>query len=162
MRRLDSINLNGHTVTGNRADVWNNGQLFLSLNSGGEQAITALPGTGPGTINYGSYNGVFMSAPVVPTDNYILTIFDGRAPVYVNKGSGVGVTLPKTFPKGYKAVVIQQGAGQITFSPESGATLHGLSSATKTSGQYARATLEIISNTDGASAVWTLAGDVSP
>ncbi len=116
MRRMDAINLNGHTVTGNRADVWNNAQMFLSLNSGGEQPITALPGTGPGTINYGSYNGVFMSSPVVPTDNYTLTVFDGRAPVYVNKGTAVTVTLPKTFPRGYSSIVYQQGAGHGVFA----------------------------------------------
>lgn len=162
MRRLDAISLNGHTVTGKKADVWNNGQIFLSLNSGGEQPISALPGSLPATIDYGSFNGAVMAAPNVQTDSYTLLQADGRRETYLNKATGVTVTLPKTMVQGFTAPITQQGAGQITYAAESGATLHSLSSANKSTGQYGRAIATVLSNSDGQSAVWTLSGDIVP
>lgn len=76
-------------------------------------------------------------------------------------GSGITITLPKNLPAGFVCMVEQSGAGQVTFSAASGASLVNRQSHTKTAGQYALTTLYVRNNIDGISAVWLLAGDTT-
>lgn len=79
----------------------------------------------------------------------------------VNSGSGVTLTLPNDLPVGFSFLVEQAGAGQVTFSAASGATLVNRQSFTKTAGQYANVSVYVRSNTNNVSAIWLLAGDAA-
>jgi hypothetical protein len=80
----------------------------------------------------------------------------------LTSASAVTVTLPNSLPVGFSVTVIQAGAGQVTFSPASGATLRHRQSHTKTAGQYAMVTLVVRANAGGSSADYVLAGDTNP
>lgn len=55
----------------------------------------------------------------------------------------------------------QMGAGAVTFSAGSGATLRSRGSKYKTAGQYAQMYGEVLNNSNGSSAEWVLAGDLT-
>lgn len=84
---------------------------------------------------------------------------------YVNKtiqctnAGAVTLTLPNSLYVGFKCRVIQYGAGQVTFTPASGAFRRNRSSFTKTAGQYAVCALEVVANSGGAAAEYILSGD---
>lgn len=86
---------------------------------------------------------------------------------YVNKtitftnASAVAFTLPNDLYVGFKCRVIQYGAGQVTFTPASGATRRNRSSHTKSAGLYAVCTLEVVSNSGGTAAEYILSGDTA-
>lgn len=73
-------------------------------------------------------------------------------------GTAVTVTLPNNLPAGWNCVWRQVGAGQITFSPASGATLDHFLDHTKSAGQKSEGTLAVDENTDSSSAVYYLGG----
>jgi hypothetical protein len=78
-----------------------------------------------------------------------------------DNGGAVTVTLPKTAPIGFVCEGMQIGAGQVTYSAQSGATLINRQSQFKIAGQGGVVSLRVISNSDGNSAVWVLAGDTA-
>lgn len=77
-------------------------------------------------------------------------------------GSAVTMILQKTNPVGWwcDVVLYESGAGPVTFSPETGATLIAKSSHTKLSALNGRVRLEVVANA-GNAAVWLLSGDTS-
>lgn len=75
-------------------------------------------------------------------------------------GTGVAVSLPANLPEGYSICLIQGGAGQITFSAGSGATVNQADGYTKSRTQYAAVTALVMSNPTGAAGVWLLLGDM--
>jgi hypothetical protein len=75
-------------------------------------------------------------------------------------GSAVAVTLPNSIEQGFSAIFCQAGAGKITFSAASGATLNNRLGLSKTAGQWAEVSLTVDNNSGGSSAVWVLSGDV--
>lgn len=86
---------------------------------------------------------------------------------YVNKtiittnASAVTLTLPNSLYVGFQCRVIQYGAGQITFTPASGAFRRNRQSHTKAAGQYAVCALEVVANSGGAAAEYVLSGDTA-
>lgn len=84
----------------------------------------------------------------------------GRVIDHVN-GSAITVTLPNSAPVGFCVTYVQAGAGQITFSAASGASLRNRQSHTKTAGQWAGVTLYVRSNAGGSAAEYVLAGDTA-
>jgi hypothetical protein len=89
----------------------------------------------------------------VPADN-------GKA-VTLTNAAAITATLPNNLAKGWNAIVYQGGAGQITFTTGTGATLRNRQNQTKSAGQYAMVSLMCVSNSDGASAVVALGGDAA-
>jgi hypothetical protein len=85
---------------------------------------------------------------------------NGRAVTFTNSAAST-VTLPNNLAKGWNVVCWQGGAGQVTFSPASGATLVNRQSKTKTAGQYAMVTLMVMSNSSGTNATYALGGDAA-
>jgi hypothetical protein len=80
--------------------------------------------------------------------------------IHFTSASTITVTLPNNITTLECTVtVIQEGAGQITFSAAAGATLHNRSSFTKTAGQWGVVDIILNTNSGGTSAVYTLAGD---
>jgi hypothetical protein len=110
------------------------------------------------TVNSNQLAAVFddqtgTSYTFVATDSGKLTTF--------TNASAITATLPNNLAKGWNTLAYQGGAGQVTFSPASGASLVNRSSKTKTAGQYAGVTLTVVSNSTGTNAVYALWGDAA-
>lgn len=80
--------------------------------------------------------------------------------IHSTNAGAVAVTLPNNITALECTITfIQEGAGQLTFTAASGATLHSFHSYTKTAGQWAVVDIILNTNAGGTSAVYTLAGD---
>ena len=90
---------------------------------------------------------------------YTLAAADNGGNLIFNNATAVTLTLPNNLPINFNCAVIQGGAGQVTFSPASGATLRNSLANNKTAGQYSACALHIISNAGGAAAEYILYGD---
>lgn len=94
------------------------------------------------------------------TANYILTLTDASRLIEMNVASANTITIPTNtsvpFPVGTQILLSQYGAGQVTIVPDTGVTLRSSGGKTKTSAQYAMATL-IKRGTNE----WYLAGDIT-
>jgi len=95
------------------------------------------------------------------TTPYTLQSSNNGQVVRMSSASAMTVTLPNNFPVGWNCVVEQSGAGIVTFSAASGATLNTRGARNKTNGQYALASLYVTANAGGVAAIYTLAGDLS-
>ena len=73
--------------------------------------------------------------------SYTLTATDNGGVIAFTSGSAIALTVPSGLGAGFSCSVVQYGAGQITVAAGSGATLRVRSSANKTAGQYAIASL---------------------
>lgn len=91
---------------------------------------------------------------------YTLQPVDSGTQIQCSDASGATITLPNNLPLTFQVSIEQNGAGQITVSAGSGATLHAPHSFTgKTAGQYSIIGLSI-DVTSGANAdVYILSGD---
>lgn len=88
------------------------------------------------------------------------TASDCGGTIHFTSGSSVAVTMPNNITTLQCTITfVQEGAGQITFSAGSGATIHSAHSYTKTFGQWAVVDMILNTNAGGTSAVYTLAGD---
>ena len=70
-----------------------------------------------------------------------LTDTDNNKIVRCTASSAVTITVPSTLAAGFSCMVIQAGAGQITFTAGSGATLNSFGNLLKTAGQHAPASV---------------------
>jgi hypothetical protein len=91
---------------------------------------------------------------------YTLTAADAGKVITMSNAAAITLTLENSLPAGFCCTVIQKGAGQITFTPEAGASRVNRSGHTKSAGQYAVCTLYVDSNS-GTDAVYYLAGDTA-
>ena len=85
---------------------------------------------------------------------------NGLPGIFTN-GSAIAVTLDRKMPEGYSVAIVQDGAGQITFAAESGATVQSAGNRLKSGEQYGSVTAMVISNVDGRSAAWRLLGNTA-
>ncbi len=90
----------------------------------------------------------------------LLTSDSGKVIDHAN-ASGITVTLPNSLPVGFCCTYAQTGAGQVSFSAASGATLRNRSSHTKIAGQWGAVTLLVRTNSGGSAAEYVLAGDTA-
>lgn len=93
--------------------------------------------------------------------SYTLQASDAGKPITLTNGSSITLNLPSSLPKGFSCEIIQGSTGQVTFSPQSGATLQNRQSHNRIAGQYGAARLFVVSNIGGTSAVYNLAGDTA-
>ena len=110
------------------------------------------------------YNGTSWLLDSVVTQSassYTLASSDNRSRMRFSSVSPVTLTLPNYLPTGFAVTIIQAAAGQIIFSPASGSFLRNRHNYTKTAGQYAVCTLQVISNSSGSAAEYLLSGDGS-
>jgi hypothetical protein len=103
----------------------------------------------------------FSAVVSVQTANYTLQASDNGTVIYLNSASALTVTLPNSLAPGFNCVVVQEGAGQVTFSAASGATKQSPSGNSKTSGQYGSVSLLVKANAGGSAADWRLDGALS-
>lgn len=76
-----------------------------------------------------------------------------------SSGSSITVTLPATLAPGCNILLEQDGAGKVSPSAASGASLHNRSGFTGSAGQYAVIGVQNWSNTSGTAAEWIMIGD---
>ena len=91
--------------------------------------------------------------------SYTLANSDNKSRMRLTSSTAITITLPNNLQTGFLVTIIQAGTGQITFSSASGASLRNRQSFTKTAGQFAVCTLQIISNSSGTNAEYLLSGD---
>lgn len=91
---------------------------------------------------------------------YTLQASDKGKVIEIANAGSVTLTLPNSLPKGFACTVIQDGAGQVTFSAASGASLKNRQSHSKSAGNGAFTMLYVSSNS-GANASWMLGGDTA-
>lgn len=85
----------------------------------------------------------------------------GGRTLRTTRSSSVTVTFPSTLPVGAEGEIIQDGAGTVSFAAGSGATIQNRQSFSATAGRYAAMRWKVVTNTDDASAVINLAGDMA-
>jgi len=73
--------------------------------------------------------------------SYTLKTSDNGKVLVFTSGSSVTLTIPSGLSVGFNCSIVQYGAGQVTVSAGAGTTLRLRSSANKTGGQYAVASL---------------------
>jgi hypothetical protein len=73
--------------------------------------------------------------------SYNLAATDNAEVIQSTAASAITITIPTGLPTGFNCMVLQYGAGQITFAAASGVTIINRNSYTKTLGQYAIATV---------------------
>ena len=92
---------------------------------------------------------------------YTLVASDSGKVIVIDNSSAITVTLPNNLSAGFTCSVIQQGAGQITFTAASGAFLNNRQSHSKTFGQHAGVSLTVTLNGSGTNAVYNMMGDTA-
>jgi len=92
---------------------------------------------------------------------YTLASTDNGTILRSTSGSATTITLPNSLSVGFNVLIVQDGAGQITFSAGSGATLQNRVSQYKTAAIYAVVSLIVVENSGGSAARYILAGDVA-
>ena len=90
----------------------------------------------------------------------VLAADSGKIVDHAN-ASAITTTLPNNLPVGWCCTYAQTGAGQVTFSAASGATLRNRQSHTKIAGQWGEVSLYVRANSGGAAAEYVLAGDTA-
>ncbi len=93
-------------------------------------------------------------------NGYTLAPRDTGTQIQCSDGSAATITLPAGMPLTFQVAIEQNGAGQITVSAGSGATLHAPHSFTgKTAGQYSIIGLSIDATSTPGAAIYILSGD---
>jgi hypothetical protein len=90
---------------------------------------------------------------------YTLTAADTGKVVECTNAAAITLTLPATAAVGFCCTVVQGGAGQVTLTPASGATLRNRQTHTRTAGQWAGVTLYVRTNAGGSAAEYVMLGD---
>lgn len=149
---------------------WSGAALAVGNGGTGRSSVTAdclLRGNGSSALqesgvkvdNNDGIHGFRSVVKQVTSTSYTLLAADTGKIVECANAGAITVALPATLPQGFTVTVVQKGAGQVTFSPASGASCHNRSGYTKTAGLYAVCTLYVSSNAGGSSAAYILAGD---
>lgn len=106
------------------------------------------------------------SAQITQTTNaqtgtsYTAASGDNGAIVHFTNSGSITVTLPNNLATGWTCTFVQEGAGQVTFVPASGATINNRQSQLKTAGQYGSVSATVYTDS-GTNAVYVLWGDTS-
>jgi hypothetical protein len=149
---VSSIQLTTPSVLYNTPLSWSNTagawSATLSLISQTANTVLAAPNGSGGTPTFRSI--VQADAPTLATINgnvntqtgttYTLVASDNGKVVTISNASAITLTVPSGLGAGFNCLVVQLGAGQITFAASS-TTLNNRQSFTKTAGQYAIATV---------------------
>lgn len=155
-------------TTGFGAIIFSDGANYFAL-VGSNATITSTFVLGSTTVTLGgtttTVNGLTVGSSWLGTvttqsgTTYTFASTDCGTTVRFTSGSAVTATLPNNLLVGCHIAAVQEGAGQVTFSAASGATLHSSSSFTKTRAQYAGVGLSVMTNSGGTSAVYDMFGD---
>lgn len=153
-----------------RLTAASNGAAGLGGSTGSiDNVLLRADGTGGATVqaspvvveDAGEIYGYRVKINTQSGTSYTLQSSDSGKIIEFTSGSAVAVLLPKTMPANCGGTIDQIGAGQVTFSLESGATWVVYQSKTKTAGQGAAVTWWVGNNADGNSAAYRIAGTMA-
>ena len=132
-----------------------------STGAPGSNAEVSISGTSPNqalsfTIPAGAV-GPQPSLTITDNATTSITLADGmnNQVIRCTAATAVTVTVPSTLAAGFSCMVIQAGAGQVTFQAGSGTTLNSFGALLRTAGQHAPASLIRV-----ASGVYNLSGNL--
>ncbi|MBB4146017.1 hypothetical protein [Rhizobium rhizoryzae] len=123
------------------------------------EAVSAVPGAIM-DAEMTRHHVVAGLAPVRVSAGAALTIelSDNNTIIDHSNATAVACVLPNDLPVGFGTTVIQAGAGKISFSASSGATIRSEEGLTQTRTINSAAALTVISNDGGSAAVYYLSG----
>ena len=127
----------------------------------GTWALADFPAAGRALAGSGESKDLVATINAQTGTTYTVASTDRGKVVRLSNASGITVTLPNDAAVGFYCSWGQGGAGQVTFSPASGATLVNRQSHTKSAGQHAQGGFIVYANSGGTSAQWTLTGDTA-
>lgn len=125
------------------------------VGSGGG-ASTSTPNTWTATQTFGPVIGAVSTQSGT---TYTLAATDCGTTLRFTSATAVTLTLPASLSAGCSVGIVQAGAGQVSFTAGSGASLVNRQSFTKTAGQWALMGLTIDTNAGGSAAHYVLTGD---
>ncbi len=132
----------------------------LGLGTMATQDATAVAVTG-GTVTGVTISGFVGVLNDQTGTTYTLVAGDTGKIVTLTNASAITLTLPNNLAVGTNVRLVQGGAGQVSLTAASGATIRNRQTHAKLAGQYAEATLVVVANAGGAAAVYQFAGDTS-
>jgi hypothetical protein len=124
---------------------------------GANNGVATLDGNGQVSNTQLPKSVSITALPTNTTGRDLLTSDNGTI-LEVTASTAVNINLPNNLSVGFNIIVVQKGAGQITFVTNSGAVLRHPDNHTKTAKQYSSATLYVTSNTTGTNAEYILSG----
>lgn len=92
---------------------------------------------------------------------YTVSNADNACILEAINASGCAITLPATLSQGFNVGILRYGAGSVTWTAGSGATIRVPGSATGIASQYGTASAYVRSNTTGSNAEIIVAGNIS-
>jgi hypothetical protein len=125
-------------------------RIRIDVSSGVVTAAASKPAV-PYAIEYGKIEGF--------TGNRTLTVDDNGRLLRCDDSSSVTITVPNSLPEGFNVSFAQWSTGSVTISPASGATSR--STATTPTAQFKIGVVMVIKNVDGASAEYSVNGEVT-
>lgn len=126
----------------------------------GTAALADFPAAGRALAATGQTKDLVLSRIEKTATTVTMGASDYGNLVRFKNASAITVTLPNDAAAGSQFDWVQTGAGQITFTPASGASLRNRQSHTKSHSQWAGGTLYVESNS-GSAAEWVLLGDTT-
>jgi hypothetical protein len=151
-------------------ESWNSNETAAAAAGGGVTDHGALSGLadddhtqyfkdGSQDLAGGAYQlSGFKGLQNVQTDSYTTVDSDLGKVIVMNKATGVTVTVHQGAAADFNCLVIQKGAGQVTFAAGGTGAIRNRSSHTKIAGQYGMASVYVESNAGTAPQVY-IAGD---
>jgi hypothetical protein len=163
----DAATIEVGTVTtgaaGSSATVTNSGTSLAAIFDfsipRGDMGVQGPPGADGADGDPGPLAADVTTEDITGTTYTVVSGDLGKRKRATNAGA-VTITLPNSMEQGFSILVCQAGAGQVSLSPASGATLHNRAGYSKTAGQWSEVSLTVDSNAGGTAAVWVLSGDV--
>jgi hypothetical protein len=127
-----------------------------------DNALARFDGTSGKTLqNSGEISGYAANINAQTGTTYTLQASDAGKLVRLTNASPITLTLPNSLGANFCCSILQGGAGQVTLSAASGATLRNRQSHTKLAGTWAWASIVVVSNSGGSAAEYVLAGDTT-
>lgn len=93
--------------------------------------------------------------------SYTLQASDNGGTTDLSNAAAITVTLPNSLAAESNGMFVQSGAGQVSFTAASGATIRQASGYTKTRAQWSVVTWFVRTNSGGSAAEYVLSGDMS-
>lgn len=159
----------GTSITLEANTVAVNGQGF-SVTVGGvawlwptADAAGAFVSDGTGNLSFGPLASTLVATTLSTTaaTAFTLSTADNGKVIETTAGTAVTATLSATAAAGTRVTLTQTGAGQVTFTPASGAALRNYAGYDATAGQWAVVGLYVRANSGGSAAEWVLTGEAA-
>ncbi len=138
--------------------VYYNGTIIITQEGGGSSGSFARLDAN-NVFQQVSISGFLGLITETAATSFVCADTDTGSTLVFTAAAAVIALLPADAPVGWNIGVVQKGTGQISFNPDTGATLSNRSGHGKSAGQYAVCTVLCVANTGGNNAEFILAGD---